>query len=137
MHGDNWRVMCNHIYNLKKQRPSNLDIDRYPKVNQMVEQIILPNRRSLTDLVEEETPQLTEVPLDMPFEKVKSMFPAFDSDSEVELLIHSSPEPIQETPPYDQSGFEQEETGECCIVGVKPNCPECQSAMIPSAARGG
>ena len=104
----------------------------------MVEQIILPNRPSLTDLVEEETPVLTVVPLEMmPLEKVKSMFSAFDSDTEVELLIPSSPEPIQETQPYYQSDFEQEEPGECCIVGVKCNCRECQPVMIPSAARGG
>ena len=65
------------------------------------------------------------------------MFSAFDSDTEVELLIPSSPEPIQETQPYYQSDFEQEEPGECCIVGVKCNCRECQPVMIPSAARGG
>ena len=85
--------MCKHIYNLKKQGPSNLDLNQYPKVQHMVEEIILPSRPSPTDLQEEtaQKPQLTDVPEvlalhPMPLEKVKSMFPALDSDSEVELL---------------------------------------------------
>ena len=48
--GDNWRVMCKHIYNLKKQGPSNVDLNQYPKVKHMVEEIILPSRPSSTDL---------------------------------------------------------------------------------------
>ena len=92
--------------------------------------------------MQEETaqkPQLTDVPEvlalhPMPLEKVTPMFLAFDSGSDVELLpiqmapINSSLEPYQETQPYYQKDFEQEDLGECCIVGVKCNCPECPNS---------
>ena len=145
--------MCKHIYNLKKQGPSNVDLNQYPKVKQMVEEIILPSRPSSTDLQEEtaQKPQLTDVPMvpvlhPMALEKVKSMFPAFDSDSEVELLpiemdpISSSLEPYHETQPYYQKDFEQEDGPWCtlhCWCQVQlPQVPTSDSQCCQGWAEG-
>ena len=144
--GDNWRIMCKHLYNLKKQEK--VDLDKYPKVKQMVADIVLPEHvepRTQPEHVEPPSapttqPEHVEPPSapSIKLDEVKSMFSCLESDSQdVDSCIMMDPSSSQETlqlgPPLSMEDAGEQE---CMIVNVSCQCPFCKVA-IPSAARGG